>query len=167
MKSHAQRSINLYHFLQRSTPSRQQASSAVASTQPSLLRGSATATAIAANFTCSNGLLHVPVGGQRGGAASSHCERPHSQPRLHTSPTSTAARCQVRPSGILVDEPARQRCAAHARATAAAIATRRAQIAMKSTTLPVLHRELQLGNSRNPCELLHTVHAGAAQKSHF
>ena len=63
---------------------------------------------------------------------------------------------------MLIDAPTRQRCAAHARAAEAAIATRRAQIAMKSTTLPVLHRELQLGNSRNPCELLHTVIAFCA-----
>ena len=129
--AHAQSPSNLYHFLQRSTPSRQQASSAVASKKLSLLHGSATATAIAAIFPVYQASTEPASRCSKQRCCLLDGERPHSQPHLHTSPTSTAARCQVRPSGILVDAPARQRCAAHARATAAAIATRRAQIAMK------------------------------------
>ena len=71
---------------------------------------------------CSKRSPTQPVGARSSGAASSLARVRHSQRRLHTSPTRAAACCQVRPSTILIGAPTRQRCAAHASATEAAMA---------------------------------------------
>ena len=124
---------SLYRSLQRSTPLTEPASSALASTQPSLLRRSATTTAIAANFCEKQASTNPASQCSQQQCCLLACERPHSQRRLHTSPTRAAACCQVRPSDIFIDAPTRQQCAAHAPATEAATAPLKREDPIKTT----------------------------------
>ena len=90
-----------------------------------------------------------------GGAGSSIVRGHEAQRRKHRSPTCPATCWRVRPSVVLVDAPARQRCAAHAPATEAAAARSRRRGAIKrekkgATSASCHSLILEIGSSSVP-----------------
>ena len=90
-----------------------------------------------------------------GGAGSSIMRGHEAQRRKHRSPTCPATCWRVRPSVVLVDAPARQRCAAHAPATEAAAARSRRRGAIKrekkgATSASCHSLILEIGSSSVP-----------------